>query len=719
MNASEYDQGKLSAVRNPDGLFINVNAFREEAMQFIKNGYYCPDPFESPAWIDYWTEQRRRMLHGYSSGGVKITGDHYFYLNFCPIKRVEDTQSMITKKIVSFPDFWDGDYNYFWARELARYGAAGILHEDKRSQFYGLTDEQKVRVARQLFDKLQLELKVDDKNLQGGKNMIVGKSRRKGYSYKSGGIGAKNYYTKPMSLTIYTAYEKKYLYPGGLFTMSKNYTDFINANTGLAQPADKVNRQDHIKASYEETVDGVVVEKGFKSEMVAYTMKDNPDALRGKDAEDIFFEESGAFGSPGLLQSAYAASVDCVKAGPVKTGMITLFGTSGDMEGGTYDYADMFSRPAAFDLFAVQNIWDKGMEQTACGFFHPITWNMEGGFYDAQGNSDVAKATAFELDERKTLISHGATSVEISKRMQEKPLGPAEAFSGVSLNTFPVIELKTQLAKVKALGLQRKKGTPVNLKRMTHNTVKMIPITDGTEKPITSLHNLPIDQRGHFMVYEPPVPDAPPGMYKIGYDPIRQEQGSSLAGLVVYKSPHKNSVYKDCIVAEYIGRLPTPDDIDQLVLDISDLYNTKVMHENEVIGVKSFFRRKKRLNRLAAQPDGVISKNIKKSRVKRIFGCHMNTQLKSAGERYIKQWLLTVLDYDEDGKPVTPIDFIFSQRLLEELINYNNKGNFDLVSALMMCLFQVQEEELGKEYDEKSQHQNGKDLLDMMESMYK
>ena len=36
--------------------------------------------------------------------------------------------------------------------------------------------------------------------------------------------------------------------------------------------------------------------------------------------------------------------------------MITIFGTSGDMEGGTADYADMFSRPEAFGLLPFQNI---------------------------------------------------------------------------------------------------------------------------------------------------------------------------------------------------------------------------------------------------------------------------------------------------------------------------------------------------------------------------
>ena len=143
--------------------------------------------------------------------------------------------------------------------------------------------------------------------------------------------------------------------------MSLNYIDFINEHTGWGMPSDLIEKQDHRKGSYQIKLNGINVEKGFKSEIMALTFKDNADAARGKDAVDIFFEESGAFGTPGLLKNSYAASQDCVMAGVFKTGTITVFGTSGDMGGGTADYADMFSRPVAFGFMPFVNIWDKGM----------------------------------------------------------------------------------------------------------------------------------------------------------------------------------------------------------------------------------------------------------------------------------------------------------------------------------------------------------------------
>lgn len=101
---------------------------------------------------------------------------------------------------------------------------------------------------------------------------------------------------------------------------------------------------------------------------------------------------------------------------------------------------------------------------------------------------------------------------------------------------------------------------------------------------------------------------------------------------------------------------------------------------------------------LAVQPDGVISKNIKNSRVARVYGCHMNEKLKDAGAKYIKQWLLEERDFDENGAVLTNMDYIYDIGLLEELILYNKKGNFDRVMSLMQVMFQIEEEELGKEY---------------------
>ena len=717
---------KLGAIRNPDGIWINTEVFREEARKFQRYNTYCLDPWGSPDWFSYWQEQRKRIINGYTSGGVKITGDHYFYLNFCPILKVEDMSAKKSAKITDFPDFWDGDYNYFWAREIAFNGIVdglGVQTEfEETCRVHAKTlpeAEAQKKSLEELFKGLQLEVKIEADYLTGGYNLIVGKSRRKGYSYKNAAIAVKNYLCYPKALTIFAAYEKKFLYPKGIFTMASNYLNFINANTAWVYPKDVVDKMDHVKASTIEYRNGVKVETGFLSEIMALTFKDNADAARGKDARDVIFEESGAFGTPGLLKSSYKATEDCVMGGAIKTGMITVFGTSGDMEGGTADYSEMHSNPMRFGMLPFQNIWDEDSEDMKCGFLHPINWNME-GYYDEQGNSDTVGAKALELAQRKLLLDNGATSADIQQRMQEKPLGPFEAFGMVSTNNFPVLELKRQLEIVKAKNLHMIMGTPVKLfYDYDSKKVKAEPILDGSANVIyrqkpdnTSLEGCPV-------IYEYPAEVPMRGAYKIGYDPYRQDKGTSLAAVYVYKSVIIGDRTKRIIVAEYVGRPGEADDVNYICRLFAELYNTTIMHENEVTHVKDYFRRRKQLHYLAYQPDEVIKKNVKNSKVNRVYGCHMIDQLKDAGEKYIKSWLLETLDFDDEGMPIRALDQIYSIGLLEELIGYNRKGNFDRVMALMQVMFQDQEDLHGKEYQPKTRgNDKAKQLLAMMDTAY-
>ena len=704
-------------VRNPDGIWINSQLFREDALHFQKYGHYCSDPWGSPAWYEYWTDRRNRIINGYTVGGVKITGDHYFYLNFCPIMKTEDTTVRRSKKIREFPDFWDWDYEYFWCREIAYKGIVEPLELEEEWENYTTlhadTKEQTLELKKYL-ERLQLEVKIESDYLTGGWNLIVGKSRRKGYSFKNAAIGVKNYITIPESLTIYGAYEKKYLTGSkAIFPMVLSYVNFINDNTAWVMPSDYINTKEQRRASYKEYKNGSEVEKGFKSELTIATFKDNKDAIRGKDAKDVYFEESGAFGTPGLLKGSYAASEDCVKDGEIKTGMITIFGTSGDMEGGTADYAEMFSNPKRFSLLPVENIWEDDIKLKGyVGFFHPVNAKMP-GFIDAQGNSDFKGAKDMILSQRQVLIDSGATTMDIQQKMQEKPLNPTEAFSYTNINIFPALELKRQKDIVVANNWQNLKGQPVIMYRDPEtNKVVSEPDLKNKLEPITSIDHVG-SLSGCPVIYEYPVNNAPRGLYKIGYDPVRQDQGTSLAAIIVYKGTMPGEYTSECIVAEYIGRKETPDDVHLIAELFAELYNTQVMYENEVPDVKTYFQRRKLLHLLALQPDAVISKSVKNSKVSRVFGCHMTEQLKDSGARYIKQWLTEVQDFDEHGNPVTSISRIYSLRLLEELLTWNKKGNFDLVSALIMCMFQVQEQILGKEYNDVVENKSAKKLLQM------
>lgn len=732
--------------------WLDTFVFRQEAMTFKELGTYCPSPENSPDWIAYWEEQLRRCREGYEVDGHKITGHHYFYLNFTQIQIViedtEDEDSAVATKESRCPDFWDGDYDYFWSLEIARNGLFTknslvpstqeekdlYRHYQKEIRLYknecqdsGVRDykatpkykelkEARDKVSQAVLDRLGLRVKPHLDYVNGGYHFIVGKSRRKGYSYKDGAICANIYNSVRECQIIIGAFDKKFLYPNGTMGMTSNYLNFLNENTGWAKSRDYVDKQDHKKASYKSTTNGVSIEKGYKSEVFALTFQDNPDAARGKDAIVVLLEEAGAFPN---LKAAFNAIYPALTGGSYITGQIIIFGTGGDMEVGTVDYADMFYNPEVYRIMPFINIWDENAENTVCGFFHPVIWNME-GYYDEQGNSDIEGATKFEMERRANIIEKSSSSAEVNKHMQEYPFSPSEAFLTVSANNFPVVELRNQLNKVKHEKLQTKFGTPVALS-YNEGKVSAKPILDGTAEPIYDYKPKTSNLKGCPLIYEFPIDNPPRGLYKIGYDPYRQDlsSGVSLGSIYVYKGTHIGSYTKNQIVAEYVGRPDEANDVTRIAMMFAELYNTEVMYENEVTHVKDYFRQHKQLGRLALQPDAVISKNVKNSKVARIYGMHMVDQIKDAGEKYIKDWLLEVRDYDENGNAILNLETIYSIGLLEELIKYNRKGNFDRVMSFMMCMFQCQEEALGKKYGDNKGNEKIKNIMDFYNKMRK
>ena len=696
--------GHVSYLKNKQGIFVDTGAFKETSNHWMKTGKYCNELWGTPDWKDFWIAEKKKIMFGHTISGVTITGEHYNYLNYCPIQKSEDLGGGIGRKVKGFPDFWDGDYNYFWIREIARNGILKNhpnLTPKERVDIYYMEPVAREKELVRLVEELNLMYDILPSKtvegirtdyLLGGHDVIVLKSRRKGFSFKNAAVGARNFQHMPTSYTMLMAYEKKYLYPKGIFNMTMNYINFVNEHTAFRMPSDYVRKQDHIRNSYKTYEDGVEIEKGFMSEVQAISFKDNPQAGVGKDCLDILGEEVGSWGTPGGLKDTVASMLPSVTDGDLRTGMMTLFGTANDISKGTVDFANMFENVEMHTFLPFRDIWNDPNKVE--GFFFPAQLNMI-SHYDSDGNSNLQTATSAELLIRRKKELAGASATLLNKRKREFPLNSAEALSSISFNDLPVEELKQRLTYVKKHSVNTVVGTPVTF-YYEDGKIHAKPVLDGSHEPIHSYFDLPENLDGCAVIYEPPSPLAQKGLYKIGYDPVEQENGTSLAAIIVYKAVQFGAVTHSCIVAEYIGRFSDPDDIDLMAEMLSDYYNTQVMHENMFRSTITYFRRKGRLAKLAYQPNSVISASVKSSKVDRVYGCHMSTALKADGLKYIKTWLLTPVNYLEDGRIIRVLDTINSRRLLEELINYNNKGNFDLISALIMALFMVQEERLGK-----------------------
>lgn len=714
-------------IRDKDGKWINSSVFREEALNFKKNGYYCPHRKGTVGYKKYWDEQLRRCIEGYEVAGHKITGNHYHYLNFTEIKIVEENpEGTSSVKSIEPPDFWDGDFDYFWMLDIARFGVAnpltGLMTPQEIENLKGLSLENRKGELIRKIESMHFKCIPHYDYLEGGNHMIVGKSRRKGFSYKNGAICVNTYNTIRNSITLIGAFDKKYLYPRGTMAMASEYMDYLNKYTAFFKGREFVNRAEHKRASFEEKLpNGTSVESGYMSEVIAITFADNPDAARGKDAYYVLLEEAGAFPN---LEKSYKATQPGLTAGKYVTGQIIVFGTGGDMEGGTADFAKMFYSPFEFGFMPFKNIWDDNAQNTYCGYFHPVNLNME-GFYDEQGNSDMEAARKYELDFRKKLLENSSSSKTLESRVQEYCLKPSEAFLTVSVNDFPVVELRNRLNLVEREKLYIKNGQPCHIFPIADYTTKegqkisggitYRPDLHGELKPLWHYNHKEKDLRGAVVIYEPPIENPPPGIYKISYDPYRQDNYTddrpSLATIYVYKQPSKFSNTRTRIVASFVGRPYDADDANRVAEYLAILYNAEIMHENEVTHVRSYFLKQNKLHLLSVQPDAVISKNIKQSKVARVYGCHMNDEMKDAGEKYIKKWLLTTIDYDENGNPVRILDTIDDPGLLEELIYYNRKGNFDRVMSIMMLMFSIEEDTLRLE----NKFDAEKDLEDSLE----
>lgn len=283
--------------------FKDIQPFIEPANKFRRDGYYTNAAIDTIEYNRYWDEQERRCLNGYEYDGIRITGDHYFYLNFSRIdKHSGESGSKTTNKIEDFPDFWDGDYLYYHVLDIAKNG-----------------------ISPEEYNKLKLPVNIKESDRSGGKHLAILKTRRRGYSYKNASLAAKYYSLIRKSNTFVTAYQKE-LYSVILSMISLDL-NFLNEHTGFGKTRDFIDKLTldnfHVEASHERVVNDRKVKKGYLSQIKGITLKDNPHALRGKSANLILFEEAG---SNPLLKDAWKVTMPSLEAGKYKTGTMIAFG---------------------------------------------------------------------------------------------------------------------------------------------------------------------------------------------------------------------------------------------------------------------------------------------------------------------------------------------------------------------------------------------------------
>lgn len=634
----------------------NTDKFRKAAIFFQEHGCYTLAPRGTTDYVQYWEQETDRCLNGYiADDGDYITGYHYFYLNYSPIIRRQDVQytdrlgNVRTRRErnFGFPEFWDGDYYFFMAVDEA----------------------EKV-----------------------GKHLAVLKARKKGFSFKGSSMLIRNYALIEKSKSFAVASEQKFLIGDGLLTKAWDIMDFIDKNTEWSKRRLTSTRMERVSGFKIKDEFGKETEQGYKSAVTGITLKNDPERIRGIRGKLVLFEEGGKF--PNLETAWRIGQPSMEDDDGTAFGLMIAFGTGGT-EGGAFDgLKTLFYNPESFNILSFPNIWDSNSENTKCGFFSPMYLNMEGfddkgqyKFMDADGNSFKDKALDDIMRQRNAVKEGGASQTSIDRYVSERPVCPQEAVLELGKNIFPRKLLMDQLTRIR---------TNTKLKNMKH----IVDLAwDGSGKvearekksgDITTYHLKKDDKpRGSVVIWEYPIPDAPFGLYIGGCDPYDHDESftNSLGSTFIFKRVRAGEAWNDVIVAEYSGRPDTAEEYYENVRKLLTFYNARLLFENERKGIYPYFTNKHCDYLLADQPDKIISEIFKDSRVQRRKGCHMTKQIRAYGEGLILEWLM---DEFEPGHP--NIERIYSEPLIEELIENDGERNVDRVIAL--CMVMIYREEL-------------------------
>lgn len=634
----------------------NTEQFSEAANFFKNNKCYTFAPKGTTDYIQYWERETDRCLNGYTSpDGQYITGYHYFYLNYSPIMKIVQTKytdkdgNVRTKRerILDFPRFWDYDWYYFNAIEQA-----------------------------------EIE----------GKHMAVLKSRQRGYSFKGASMLVRNYELIKGSKNFAVASEQKFLIGDGLLTKAWEIMDFIDANTEWAKQRLTSTRMERV-SGYKITDEyGKQTERGYKSSICGITLKNDPERIRGTRGKLVLWEEGGKF--PNLLDAWRIEQPSVENDDGIAFGTMIAFGTGGT-EGASFDgLKELFYKPKAYNVLSFPNIWDEGRENTECGFFVPSWSNLESfdenGDYvymDKDGNSLKEKAVCNLIEQRNKIKDGGASQQSIDRFISERPIRPAEAVLELGKNIFPRKLLMDQLTRIRTNKKLQSMKHIVDLEWDGNGQVK------ATEKPSGDITNYPLKKgdkpHGSVVIWEYPVKDPPLGFYIGGCDPYDHDDSftNSLGSTFIFKRVRAGEAWTDVIVAEYSGRPDTAEEYYENVRKLLTFYNARLLFENERKGIYPYFTNKHCDYLLADQPDKIISEVFKDSKVQRRKGCHMTKQIRAYGEGLILEWLL---DEFEEGHP--NVERVYSEPLIEELIENDGVRNVDRVIAL--CMVMIYREEL-------------------------
>ena len=652
-------EGKIIVDITKPHTIEDIDYFRPSAIHYQKYGRFTdlrPNANPNSEFGKWIREERRRCLYGYvrPSDGEWITGDHYFFLNYCPISLLKksDKDGRKAMRVIDFPFFWDGHYYKFHYLNQAR--EAGYMAAELASRQKGKSFSAASMLA---------------------KRFILGES----------------FEVNKRVVSYITAIDKAKLL-GGDQTLDKFqfYIDFIAEH--MQWPSRRLFNSladMNWQMGYKDLNTGT--NKGTLNSVVGKSSQADASKLRGSRGVLYLFEEAGTFDN---LLTLWNNLLPSVSDGDSVYGLLYAYGTTGDVSSDFAAMQEIMYNPVGYKAYGVKNVFDKeGQGRPRFTFFFPAYMNMSES-YDKNGNSDVTKALMKILLDRYE-VKYNSTDVNtITKRIAEMPITPQEALLRSRGNMFPVADLTQRLNEIDNnpkifndvyVGdlIQEKDGT-VSFKITGDQPIRDFPLKDNKVTGALEIFKMP-EKDANGKVFSQ--------RYIIGHDPVDNDEADTMS----LSSTFVLDLWTDIIVAEYTGRHQFADDNFEMLRKLCVFYNAKCLYESNVKGAYSYFSRMNCLYLLADTPEYLKDKDIIKN-----IGVGNNSKgvkatkpVNDYANRLIRDWLLkpVVIQSDNDGEETTVFNLtrIRNRALIKELMLYNPDINVDRVRALgLLMLYREQ-----------------------------
>jgi hypothetical protein len=488
-------------------------------------------------------------------------------------------------------------------------------------------------------------------------------------------------------------------------SLLKDKVDFGMKNlwTGIAIPRlDKTWRSNQIRLGYKKP-NG---EDAIWSYIVIRNAKDGnvTEVAAGTTAKSFIMDEVGKY----PFSSTFKAAEPAFKGKNGWRAVPILVGTGGSFDKGQ-DAENFFYNPRANNFHAILDpesgretgLFLSGLYRQDCKVKTSLgDWLVKERGMTFPKNAEIFKIEMNVADKElaRKVIEKERIAAKLNpdrtiylKQIMYYPLIVEECFLSSSENIFDIEGAKRQKTRLQEAAHS---GTPVILYEDGDGIIKH-EFTD--KEPISNFPTKKDDNKdAPIIIHEFPIDSPPYGLYVAGVDPYRQGKAaysSSLGSVYIYKRMHSISgeKYQDMFVATYCARPDRKEVWEEQARLLIKFYNARTLCENDEISFIDYMISKGDARYLERQPIW-LQEIVPNTTVKRDYGIHRSAEkirlfLHGCLKKYTEEVLVRPSNNEGEIQPeLKGMTKIFDPLLLDEMIAYNDEGNFDRIVAAELAI---------------------------------